>query len=240
MNFGSICTFIATTELVSKRRPARFLALAECAVWAAIAYLVLDKLPTLHDGWGHWAHIVGAAIVFGIGVYVNGACIFGSVGHFGNGELEFGFTLLGILAVLSLDTLFGLRDDPMSISGPPPLALESLLLALAAFLVLRLSISWKAERNYLRLTAAMTAVGVMSAALSAYASSFSITTSIGSLLSFPVTSALIFVCMTTGSFISARTRASLLAELAHLEKLATQNIRGFADGLRSARDPWRE
>ncbi|MBZ9793784.1 YeeE/YedE family protein [Rhizobium sp. 3T7] len=206
MNHGSICTFIATTELVLKRRPARFLALAECAIWAAIAYVVLEKLPTMHDGWAPLAHMIGAAVLFGVGVYVNGACIFGSVGHFGNGELEFGFTFLGILAILSLDTLFSLRGDPMPFSGTPPLALETLLFALAAFLVLRLGLSLKSETNYLRLTVAMTTIGVTSAALSAFASSFSITTSIGSLLSIPVTSSLIFVCMTMGSFISARSR----------------------------------
>lgn len=150
--------------------------------------------------------MIGAAVLFGVGVYVNGACIFGSVGHFGNGELEFGFTFLGILAILSQDSLFSVRSDPMPSSGTPSLALETLLFALAAFLVLRLGLSRKSETNYLRLTVAMTAVGVTSAALSACASSFSITTSIGSLLSIPVTSSLIFVCMSTGSFISARNR----------------------------------
>lgn len=54
MNHGSIFTFIATTELVLKRRPARFLALAECAIWAAIAYVVLEKLPTCTTDGLHW------------------------------------------------------------------------------------------------------------------------------------------------------------------------------------------
>ena len=46
MNHGSICTFIAATELVSQRRPARFLALAECA---KIAYVV--SRHTAHHAW---------------------------------------------------------------------------------------------------------------------------------------------------------------------------------------------
>lgn len=70
MNYGSICTFIATTELVSERRPARFLALAECAVWAAVGYIVLDTLPAMQSGWSPLLHMVGAAILFGVGVYV--------------------------------------------------------------------------------------------------------------------------------------------------------------------------
>ncbi|WP_350223845.1 YeeE/YedE thiosulfate transporter family protein [Rhizobium sp. CNPSo 3490] len=206
MNHGSICTFVATTELVLKRRPARFLALAECALWAAIAYVILERQPTMHDGWAPLAHMIMAAILLGVGVYVNGACIFGSVGHFGNGELEFGLTFLGMIAILSLDTLFSVRSDPLPISGTPPLALGSLLLGLAAFLVLRLGFSLRAETNYPRLTVAMATVGVTSASLSSFASNFSITTSIGSLLWIPVTSSLIFVFMSSGSFISARSR----------------------------------
>ena len=38
LNHGSICTVIATTELVSEKRPAQFIALVECAVWAALVY----------------------------------------------------------------------------------------------------------------------------------------------------------------------------------------------------------
>ncbi|SEH63658.1 hypothetical protein SAMN05216228_10057 [Rhizobium tibeticum] len=206
MNHGSICTFIATTELISQRRPARFLALAECAVWAAIAYIILDTLPTMHGGWSPLVHMVAAAILFGVGVYVNGACIFGSVGHFGNGELDFAFTFLGIFMILSLDTVFSLRGEPMPISGSPPLALEALLVVLSAFLLLRLGLSIKGETNFRRLTVAMSAIGITSAVLSAFATRFSITTSVGSMLSIPVTSSLIFVCMFSGSLISARIR----------------------------------
>jgi hypothetical protein len=206
MNYGSICTFIATTELVSERRPARFLALAECAVWAAVGYIVLDTLPAMQSGWSPLLHMVGAAILFGVGVYVNGACIFGSVGRFGNGELEFGFTFLGILVILSLDAVLELRPDPMPISAAPPLALEALLVVLPAFLFLRLAVSFKSETNFRRLTLAMGTIGMTSATLSAFAPRFSITTSIGSMLSIPVTSSLIFVCMFAGSLVSARIR----------------------------------
>ncbi|MEZ2128682.1 MULTISPECIES: YeeE/YedE thiosulfate transporter family protein [unclassified Sinorhizobium] len=206
MNHGSICTFIATTELVSQRRPARFLALAECALWAAIAYITLDRLPTMPGGWSPLVHMTGAAILFGVGVYVNGACIFGSVGHLGNGEMDFGFTFLGIFMILSLDSVFNLREEPMPISASPPLGLEALVVVLSAFLLLRLGISIKSETNFRRLTLAMGTIGITSATLSAFAPRFSITTSVGSMLSIPVTSSLIFVCMFGGSLVSARIR----------------------------------
>jgi hypothetical protein len=40
LNRGSICTVIATRELVSDKTPARFIALVESAVWAALVYAI--------------------------------------------------------------------------------------------------------------------------------------------------------------------------------------------------------
>ena len=88
INLGSICTLIATRELVSEKRPARFIALIECAVWAALVYAILETAPMMQQGWSPPGHLVPAAILFGIGTYVNGACVFGAVGHFGNGDIE--------------------------------------------------------------------------------------------------------------------------------------------------------
>ncbi len=50
MNRGSICTVIATRELVLERRPARFIALVECAAWAALAYAILETAPMMPEG----------------------------------------------------------------------------------------------------------------------------------------------------------------------------------------------
>ena len=84
LNHGSICTVIATTELVAERRSARSIALVECAVWAALVYAILETSPTMQQGWSPLGYLVPGAMLFGIGTYVNGACVFGSVGHFGN------------------------------------------------------------------------------------------------------------------------------------------------------------
>ena len=73
INHGSICTVIATTELVSEKRPARFIALVECAVWAALVYAILEMSPTMQQGWSPLGYLVPAATLFGIGAYVNGA-----------------------------------------------------------------------------------------------------------------------------------------------------------------------
>jgi hypothetical protein len=77
LNHGSIYAVIATRELVSEKRPARFIALVECAVWAALVCAVLGTSPTMQQGWSPLGYLVPAAMLFGIGTYVNGgACTF--------------------------------------------------------------------------------------------------------------------------------------------------------------------
>ncbi len=205
MNHGSICTFVATTELIAQKRPARLIALIECAFWAAIGYTILGAAPTMHDVWAPVAQLAAAAIVFGFGVYVNGACIFGSVGHFGNGDIDFGFTFVGLFVVLYLGFLSGVGVEQMPVSAAPPLGLVLLAVAVAALLAIRLAI-FNSAGNFRRLTLAMAVIGMTSAVMSVLAPRFAITASIGSILSIPVAGVLIFVCMFGGSLLSARLR----------------------------------
>jgi hypothetical protein len=206
LNHGSICTVIATTELVSERRSARSIALVECAVWAALVYAILEKSPTMQQGWSPLAYLVPGAMLFGIGAYVNGACVFGSVGHIGNGETVFGFTFIGIAAVFYFESLFGLLPQRPPIRDSLPFGTVSLAIALLAILALRLSVSLKSESNFRRLTLSMGAIGITFTIVAVVAPQFSITTSVGSIASIPVTGAVISVCMFGGSLISARSR----------------------------------
>ena len=148
LNHGSICTVIATRELVSEKRPARFIALVECAVWAALVYAILETSPMMQQGWSPLGYLVPAAMLFGLGTYVNGACVFGSVGHFGNGEIDFGFAFLGIFAVVYVESLFGPLPDQPPISASLPLGQVLLALALLAILALRLGVSLRSESNF--------------------------------------------------------------------------------------------
>jgi hypothetical protein len=205
LNHGSMCTVIATTELVSEKRPARFIALVEC-VWAGIVYASLETSPTMQNGWSPLGYLIPAAILFAIGTYVNGACVFGSVGHFGNGDIGFGLAFLGIFAVFYVDSIFGLLPDQPPTSASVPLGPVLLALALAAILVLRLGLSLRTESNFLRLTLSMGAIGITFTVLAILAPQFSITTSVGSMVSIPVAGAVISVCMFGGSLVSARVR----------------------------------
>ena len=206
LNHGSICTVIATRELVSEKRPARFIALVECAIWAALVYAILETSPTMRQGWSPLGYLVPAAMLFGVGSYVNGSCVFGSVGHFGNGEIAFGFTFIGIAAVFYTAPLFGVLPDRPPIRASLPLGPVLLAVALLAILALRLGVSLKSESNFRRLALSMAAIGITFTILTVFAPRFSITTSVGSIVSIPFAGAVILVCMFGGSLVSARFR----------------------------------
>ncbi|MCA1439922.1 YeeE/YedE family protein [Ensifer sp. IC4062] len=206
MNRGSICTVIATRELVLERRPARFIALVECAAWAALVYAILETAPMMPEGWSSLGYLVPAAILLGIGSYVNGACVFGSVGHLGNGEIEFAFTFLGIYAVVYIETLFDLLANQPAISAPPSLGAALAALALLGIVALRFGVSRRSKASFRRLTLSMGAVGITSTVLSVLAPGFSLTASFGPIASIPVAGAVASFSMFGGSLFSARLR----------------------------------
>ena len=229
---GSICTVIATTELVSERRPARFIALVECAVWAALVYAILETSPTMQQGWSPLGYMVPGAMLFWIGTYVNGACVFGSVGHFGNGNIDFGFTFLGIFAVLYIESLFGLLPAQPPISASVPLGPVLLAIALLATLALRLSMSLRSESHFRRLALAMGAIGITFTILTVLAPRFSITTSVGSIVSIPVAGAVTSVCMFSGSLVSARLRKDrFMLEWPTIRNIVRRTLGGILMGL---------
>ena len=241
LNHGSICTVIATRELVSEKRPARFIALVECAVWAALVYAILGASPTLQQGWSPLGYLLPAAIVFGIGSYVNGACVFGSVGHFGNGDIDFGFAFLGIFAVSYVASLFDLLPDRSPISAFLPAGLLLLAIALLAILALRLLLSLGSESNFWPLTLSMGAIGITFTILAIFAPGFSITASVGSIISVPATGVAIAVCMFGGSLASAETHeASVHPETADCRDHSQENGWGHPYGSGCTADPRRQ
>lgn len=207
LNHGSICTVIAMRELVLEKRPARFIGLFECAAWAALIYAAIETQPTMGSGWSPLGHLIPAALLFGIGTYVNGACVFGSVGHFGNGDIEFGFTFLGIAAVFYLARLLDLTESHPPASSAVPLGPLLIAVVLLAILAVRLGVSLGSEVNFRRLTLSMGFIGVTFTVLTLLAPLFSITASIGSVVSIPAAGAVTTVCMFGGSLVSARLRS---------------------------------
>ena len=172
--------------------------------------------------------------LFGLGTYVNGACVFGSVGHFGNGDIDFGFAFLGIFAVLYARSLLGLLPDQPSISASLPLGPALLALALLALLALRLGVSFRSESNFRRLTLSMGAIGITFTVLAVFAPGFSITASVGSIVSIPVAGAVISVCMFGGSLLSARfAKRRFRLKWPTLKAIARRMLGGILMGLGS-------
>jgi hypothetical protein len=204
LNHGSICTVIATRELVSEKRPARFIALLECAVWAALVYAILETSPTMQRGWSPLGYLVPAAIFLGIGTYVNGACVFGSVGHFGNGDIDVGFAFLGIFAAFYIDSLFGLLPGQPRTSATLPVGPGLVTITLLAIVAVRLGLSRRSEGNFWRLTLSMAAIGISFTILAVFAPGFSIAASVGSIVSIPLAGVAIVACMFGGSVVSSR------------------------------------
>ncbi|MER8634447.1 YeeE/YedE family protein [Mesorhizobium opportunistum] len=206
LNHGSICTVIATREFVLEKRPVRSIALLECSLWATLAYAILEKSPMMHQGWSPLSYLIPAAVLFGIGSYVNGACLFGSVGHFGNGDVEFGFAFLGMYGAFYTESVFGLVPDQPPISASLSIEAVPTALALLAFLAIRLSLSLRSELNFWRLTLSMCAIGSSFTILAVFSPAFTITALFGSVASIPITGALIVASMFGGSLVSARVR----------------------------------
>jgi hypothetical protein len=232
LNRGSICTVIATRELVSDKTPARFIALVESAVWAALVYAIFETSPTMQRGWSPLGYLGPAAILFGIGTYVNGACVFGSVGHFGNGDIDFGFAFLGIFAVSYIASLFGLLPDQPPTSASLPVGLLLLAAALLAILALRLGLSLGSESNFWPLTLSMGAIGITFTILAIFAPGFSITASVGSIISIPVAGAAIAVCMFGGSLVSARfMKRRFILKWPTIETIVRRTVGGILMGV---------
>ena len=94
-----------------ERRYGRLLSLLEAALWVAGGLIVaqaLQLLPRMPAGYAisGWTAIGGALL--GLGAYINGACVFGSIARFGSGEWAYVVTPIGFyLGCLSVVPLFG-------------------------------------------------------------------------------------------------------------------------------------
>ncbi|MBA8908096.1 YeeE/YedE thiosulfate transporter family protein [Aminobacter ciceronei] len=120
LNRSSTCAVIAMTELLQERKPARFVAFFECTLWGALIYAAWQMTSGPQAHWSALAYTATGGVIFGVGAFVNGACAFGSVGHLGNGDTQFGFTFLGMYAVSTVASLakaVARSDDVVNVSS---------------------------------------------------------------------------------------------------------------------------
>lgn len=126
---GSTCTVAALEEIVLKRTFKRLIALFEASLWAGAGIVLLSAAGLLASVPVNYAIDVGTilgGVLYGIGAFLNRACIFGTVARIGSGELSYlamplGF-YLGSLATVSL-------PGPTQLDGRSPLVAASAWLA---------------------------------------------------------------------------------------------------------------
>ena len=95
---GGTCAVAAVEEVVVQGDSRRFRALVEAAFWSAglmaVAYLVFGKaIPARPYGITEWT--VFGGMLLGLGAWINGACVFGSVAAFGAGDWAYAFFPVG-------------------------------------------------------------------------------------------------------------------------------------------------
>jgi len=147
---GATCTVAAVDEVVTQRTGTRLLGLLEAALWVAGGLVVaqtLHLLPLMPAGYAvsGWTLIGGALL--GLGAYVNGACVFGSIARFGSGEWAYVVTPIGFyLGCLSVVPLFGV-PMPQALAHESPVlhASAGAAVAFGAFALWRLARSWVAS-----------------------------------------------------------------------------------------------
>lgn len=201
---GIVCTYVATRELVANQQPARLIALIEGAAWAGLIYAVLGASPSLPNGWLPFGYLIAGAVLFALGTYINGACIFGSVAHLGGGNLEFALVFVGVFAISFLNRFAQLlpAHPPQSLALP---AGGSVFFAVLLVLIgIRYLVTRPEQRNFLRLTMVMATTALTTTILAILLPRFSITTTIEHLLVVPLSGGAVAVGMYLGSLFAPR------------------------------------
>jgi uncharacterized membrane protein YedE/YeeE len=127
---GGTCTVAALQEVVLKGRFKRLIALFEASLWVGAGFVLLSAAGLLTAIPVNYAAGVGTivgGVLFGIGAFVNRACIFGTIARLGTGELSYLATPLGFyLGSLATAHLPG----PTQLDDRSPLISASTWLAL--------------------------------------------------------------------------------------------------------------
>lgn len=134
---GGTCAVAAVEEAVVQRDTRRFRALAEAAFWSAgllaVALLAFGHAVPVHTfGISEWTVLGG--VLLGLGAWINGACVFGSVAAVGGGDWAYLFFPVGFLLGCSSFTAFvadfGLASAlPQALPATPRFERASLLVA---------------------------------------------------------------------------------------------------------------
>ena len=133
---GGTCAVAAVEEVVVHSDSRRFRALAEAAFWSAglmsLAFLIFGKaIPARAFGVTEWT--VFGGVLLGLGAWINGACVFGSVAAFGAGDWAYGFFPMGFaLGCYQFDAVGG----RLGLTLPVPQGASTVFLTVVPLLAL--------------------------------------------------------------------------------------------------------
>jgi uncharacterized protein len=150
-NQGSTCAVAAARTLVDRGQAQMLLGFAVAVGAAALVFLPLAAFAVvpvqLYTGTAPGLALVAGAALLGIGAHINGACLFGSLARFGDGELRFAVLPVG----LAIGFLLASRLLPTDLPRSPPLAADPVLRQwLLAVYVVILAGGFVALRGYHR------------------------------------------------------------------------------------------
>jgi hypothetical protein len=126
---GGTCTVAALEEVILKGRFKRLIALFEASLWAGAGFVLLNAaglLATIPVSYAACIGTIAGGALFGIGAFVNRACIFGTIARLGSGELSYLAMPLGFYLGSLATTLL---PSPMPLDDRSPLIAASTWLA---------------------------------------------------------------------------------------------------------------
>ena len=154
---GSLCCVVAARQIVEHRRWHRPKAFLLVACWSAVVVLPLSWLwpeqVQLSAGYPVGAQTIAAASVYGVGAYLNNACVFGTLSGLTRGEVGYLATIAGMIA----GAVLSLAIQPNEVNGmvmtASPLtepALPGFLLWMLAFVLVVRAVyrHYRASRNF--------------------------------------------------------------------------------------------
>jgi len=136
---ASLCTVAAVQQWLVERRPDRQLAVGVAVCFSGVTLLGSAAFSPA-SGWlpatlAVTPSILLGGVLLGLGSALNGACFVGSVVRLTAGELNYGFSLLGLGFGLRVIEVYSVEAPP--IEAAPPIAQAATLLApITVFLVL--------------------------------------------------------------------------------------------------------
>jgi hypothetical protein len=99
---GSVCCVAAAQQLVVHHRAQRTKAFLLAACWSAVVIVPLSwwipGVVHLSPGYPVAPRVVAGAVIYGVGAYLNKACVFGTLSGLTRGQLRYVASMVGLVA----------------------------------------------------------------------------------------------------------------------------------------------